>query len=224
MKNLKRKVICICIISSVVCLLYIIFDYLNLPSRIGVLVSNLNMDLLSIIVGNVIVLAIAVTTFVLIDARNIEKDNMAKYAAASLLLETYIQIKSALIIIKLFISSEDEKEDPQNERFEQIQIDYLNTKALKYDEAIFENLNNGNIELQYYEEYIKIKTLFCTMLTCLNADFSIETCKSYFDKTTPLVESEYRRIHNYLDSFKKPTHIKKANKDNKQVHITNNKE
>lgn len=212
MKHLKKGLSCSAVLMLVFAL-YLGADYFNLPSKMGISVENLNLDLLSIVVGNAVVIIIAAITFILIDARSIEKDRLAKYAAASLLSEAYGQIWSTLMIIKTIFLPGIENE---NYKISHTQIEFLENCILKYDEAIFDNLNNGNILVPYYEEYLDVKILFKGITAALESGtdsiHAANACRELLKMIDPKVDKAKKNIKKYMESLKLKLDIKSESK------------
>lgn len=216
MNHLKRKGLICLVVLMLVFALYLGVDYFNLPSKMGISVENLNLELLSIVVGNAIVIIIAAITFILIDARSIEKDRLAKYAAASLLYEAYNNIESISIVIKKAMSSIDKIDNSKIELFNQKQIDFFETRASDKDEIIFENLSSGNIEADYYDNYKKAKTYFDGALLFLQSG-SLISCKNFIDSSDELLKKEQNRLKTYMESLKIKKHSNTKIKKNLQT-------
>lgn len=75
-----------------------VVDYFNLPTYAGLKVSNINNDVFGAIFNAFIVITLYIITYVIIDKRQIEKDENAKSTADLLMLCTYQQCKDLLKI------------------------------------------------------------------------------------------------------------------------------
>ncbi len=200
MKDRKRKVIGICLFACLVCLLYVVVDYLNLPNKIGISVANLNIDLLSIIIGNIIVLTIAAATFVLIDARNIEKDNMAKFSAVLLLSEAYVKIETFIPIIESCIREADK--NTTKEIFNNKQLEHITNAPFENDKIIYDNLSCGNLDYKFYKSYVEVKKAYEVVIFLLNLR-NINLSENVFKAMKEQMNSERKSIEEYLHSFNK---------------------
>ena len=70
-------------------LVYVILDYFDVPSLMGLSSDRINMDFFSVFLNSVIVVVLYIITYYFIDRRQIQKDTNAKDTADILLLYTY---------------------------------------------------------------------------------------------------------------------------------------
>lgn len=75
MKNSKEKIIITILTLIIIFVLYLICDYNNLFAKIGVSISNLNIDLFGIFINLIVVVGLYIITYFLIDKKNIETRN-----------------------------------------------------------------------------------------------------------------------------------------------------
>ena len=137
------------LLLGVICL---VLDYFNIPYRLGFNFNFLNLDFWSIFLGNGIVVALFITTFILFDKRNLEKDKLSTYAGTLLLKDIYGKIGIFIKVLENYLN--DEEDDIEiNEK----QMDYLKTSPFKSDDKIFECLENGQISKERFDAYKTIK-------------------------------------------------------------------
>lgn len=77
----------------------IVVDYFNLPTYVGLKMSNINNDVFGVAFNAFVVIALYVITYVVLDKRQIEKDENAKSTANILMLSTYQQCKNLIEMV-----------------------------------------------------------------------------------------------------------------------------
>ena len=127
-----------------------VLDYFNIPYRLGFNFVFLNLDFWSIYLGNGIVIALFITTFILFDKRNLEKDKLSTYAGTIMLKGTYKRVERFLNIYK------------KNEILDlnENQKTYFKNEPFKSDDKIFDCLENGQISKDRFDAYQSIKMYY----------------------------------------------------------------
>lgn len=159
-KNYRWLILLICISIPALLVLFVM-DYCNYPSSHGLHTSAINLDFWSIVLGNGIVLFLFATTFILIDRRNIEKDELARYAGIVLLMSYYYDLISCLDIICIYIEKNEESGCDTHDDYSEI----LDRVLSQYYEKAFEMLKDGYISQKDFQIYTEIKTKFDTLST-----------------------------------------------------------
>lgn len=137
--------------------IFLVLDYFNIPYRLGFNFNFLNLDFWSIFLGNGIVIALFITTFILFDKRNLEKDKLSTYAGTLMLKEIYGRLNVFLIIYEKSLNAENEEDKlKMTER----EIDYFKNEPFKSDNKIFECLENGQISKERFDAYKTIKMYY----------------------------------------------------------------
>ena len=77
----------------------IVVDYFYLPTYVGLKMSNINNDVFGVAFNAFVVIALYVITYVVLDKRQIEKDENAKSTANILMLSTYQQCKNLIEMV-----------------------------------------------------------------------------------------------------------------------------
>lgn len=138
----------------------LVLDYFNIPYKLGFNFNFLNLDFWSIFLGNGIVVALFITTFILFDKRNLEKDKLATYSSMLILLEAYRKIEFYAEIIKdCLFDSEEQVEATDKEK------KALKNGPFKSDDRIFECLEKGQISKERYKAYSEIKSDYNLVLS-----------------------------------------------------------
>ena len=78
---------------------YLLIDYFNIPSAVGIDISRINIDLLGNVLNAVIIIFVFVAGYYLIDCWNIQKQKNQKAIAESLLLSIYKECLSYIEIL-----------------------------------------------------------------------------------------------------------------------------
>lgn len=202
MKNKRKNVKWVLIVSTVLSLIYIVFDIINLPSKMGIHIQNINVDFLGIVIGNLVIIAGAIVTYFLIDARSIEKDNMARYAALYLFQETYSAIESFIPIIETCIKEAKDNGDTKEPLFNEKTQEYISNSPFENDKMIYESLSNGNIDYQLYKTYTEIKKKYEISVFTLDigkADLS----NTVFENMKEQISVERKHIEDKMKAFEK---------------------
>ena len=97
---MKKKVYQVVILIGVLpFVMFILLDYLDIPSFMGLSITSLNYDLFGAVLNAFVVIVLYIITFIVVDKRQIKKDENAKQAASILLLYTYKQCKDTLTLV-----------------------------------------------------------------------------------------------------------------------------
>lgn len=70
----KKRFTIILVACLIVSLCIVISDYYDFPSRLGIMIDHINMNLLTLVVSNAIVIILFLITFHFIDARNLKAE------------------------------------------------------------------------------------------------------------------------------------------------------
>lgn len=202
MKNKRKNVKWALIVSAMLLSIYIILDVVNLPSKLGIHIENINIDLLGIVIGNLVIIAGAVVTYFLIDARGIEKDNMARCAALYLLIETYNAIEAFVPIIESCIKGVKENGNTQKPLFNEEILAYINNTPFENSKMIYDGLRNGNIDYQLYKTYTEIKKKYEASVVTLNLG-SIDLSNNFFESMKEQISTEKKKIENKMKTLEK---------------------
>ena len=139
---------------------YIVLDYVNLPSLIGLIPNNINTDMFGILFDTSVVLVLYVISFYYIENKQNEKDANARDTVDILLKKTYQECLDNLkfldnreMIGKYIIPKVDgNKTDSENKV-----INNLQTLPFSSFDAVIDLANNGYIEKIKLNDYLDIK-------------------------------------------------------------------
>lgn len=202
---------CIIIIFFIVLILTIVFDYCNMLGRFGVNIQNLNMDILSIFIGNIIVICISLITYLLIERNNLIKTRNQRDVAILILKHTYSQCKQSIDEIY-------REEDLNNSLYarcklnkmkdkEELTLDLICNLPFEYDAYILSLANNGNVYNNELNAYFEIKSAYkeyIIHLYCFDCARDLFTTKGkeLFNETSATLKNDIiTKIHNQMDNF-----------------------
>lgn len=98
MKEARKTPITIIVAVTVILLIsYLIIDYFNIPTALGIDISRINIDLLGNVINVVIAIFVFVSGYCLIDRWNVKKVNNQKAIAESVLHSIY---KNCLLYVE----------------------------------------------------------------------------------------------------------------------------
>ena len=152
-KNIISRII-------IVWALYILIDYINLPSLIGIVLDNINIDVFGILFNTTVVLILYVISFYYIDNKQNEKDENAKDCANLLIEKTYQECLENLefldneIVIREYIIP---KIDGNKLASENKVISNLQELPFASYEAIITLASSGYVEKDKLDSYLNIK-------------------------------------------------------------------
>ncbi len=207
MKKKKYKNIVIMILFSYV--LYIILDLLNLPSKLGLAILDLNIDIFNTITGAVIALTLYFISYNEIDDRAIKREENARNTAKILIMNTYKECLQILEIVnnkevveKQIVPKVDfNKTDKDNEVIH-------NFKTLPFEtfNKIMGLAENGYLSEKELETYLFIKKEFSYIVSMKIVLFDLDegkrmeqihvtdTLKKQYDKLFETINSEIKRL------------------------------
>lgn len=196
MKRKTNKFI-IPIIAALVA--YLILDYVNLPSLIGLVPNNINIDMFGILLDTAIVLILYVISFYYIENKQNEKDANARDTVDVLLEKTYEECLSNLtfldnreIIGRYIIPKTDgNKLDSENKV-----VNNLQTLPFSSFDAVIDLAANGYVEKVRLNDYLNIKKEY---------QYLISVKISFFDLINPETDNQkvmYNDIHNRDSALK----------------------
>ena len=157
MKKKTLKFIIPFIISFVV---YLILDYVNLLTILGIKPANINFELFGILFDTLVVISLFVISFFYIDNRQNEKDANARDTVDVLLSKTYAECLSNLkfldnkeVVQKYIIPKIDgDKMDSENKV-----INNLQTFPFESFDTIMDLAKNGYVDKEKLSQYLDIK-------------------------------------------------------------------
>ena len=196
----SKKSLVISMIASLTVLFCFIFDYFNIPTKLGLYVNAINYDLWGILIGNGVVIALFVITYNLFDKRNLEKERLADYAAAVMILDDYRQCRGLMLWVEAVLETDIQNRDDYSPNM----IEKITNLPFKNSEKIFEFLASGHIPRERYDIYSNIKNTYDTLV------YQLLSIKEF----PRLEQNLYKELVKMLDDEEKTieAHIKQFNK------------
>lgn len=149
------------IIPLIICFItYLILDYINLPTILGIKPANIDLELFGILFDTLIVMVLFVISFFYIDNRQNEKDANARDTVDVLLSKTYDECLSNLnfldnkeVVKKYIIPKIDgNKTDSENKV-----VNNLQTLPFESFDTIMDLAKNGYVDKVNLSQYLDIK-------------------------------------------------------------------
>ncbi len=149
------------LVSGSICIIFVSFmlDIFDVPSKLGVPMDSVNWDAISLIVGNLLVVLIAVITYFLIDKRNREKEKNQREVAVYTLQNIYEQCLSEFKKFDYPKYAEYAKKcfDNEDPDFQKAKEQFLYDGPYDAHSDIVEFAKNGIISKNEYQTYLEIK-------------------------------------------------------------------
>ena len=159
MRKSKNKPVLIVTIATCLSIgLYLLLDYLNIPSRFGVHISEINMDALGIFTSFITAVIIFLLTYFLIERWNLRKQYNQTQIASMFLTKTYKDCKFYLSSLDLGALDKLVKRTDFNAYYNH------DSPADRYADIPFENeqkimqyAEEGIISSEIIEKYLEVK-------------------------------------------------------------------
>jgi hypothetical protein len=139
---------------------YLLVDYIILPSVIGFMPTNINIDMFGILLDTAVVSILYVISFYYIDNKQNIKDANAKDAVNSLLEKTYQECLDNLKILddkKLIAEHIIPKVDGNRPASENKVINNLQELPFSSFDSVIDLAANGYVEKDKFDKYLNIK-------------------------------------------------------------------
>lgn len=141
---------------------YFLLDISDLPASIGIHSGEINWDIASIVIGNLIVIGLYLITFNLLDNRSIEKDRNQREVALLLIKKTYEKCKESVLYFEVpeVCEKAAEKCDFSKVLHEDKQFLHYLDFPFEYHEKIIEFACCGTISKQEFSDYINVRDAY----------------------------------------------------------------
>lgn len=159
---MKKRIFAILLFCVVITFAYFFLDVNNVVASMGIPTQEINWDIASIVVGNLVVIGLYLITYSLIDNRSIEKDRNQREVALLLLNKTYAQSAES---VKLFDYPGAAKKAAQKCDFSKIahqdsQLMYYLEFPFEFHEQIVEFASTGIISKKEFSDYLELREAF----------------------------------------------------------------
>lgn len=185
---MKKRIFAIIFSCVAITVAYFFFDVNNIVAGMGIPTQEINWDIASIVIGNLIVIALYLITYNLIDNRSIEKDKNQREVALLLLNKTYDQSAES---VKLFdypgaAEKAAQKCDFSKTAHQNSQLMYYLEFPFEFHEQIVEFASTGIISKEEFDNYLELKEAFRTHINRKimffdKEELSRETKKGFID-------------------------------------------
>lgn len=166
-------------------IILVFLDIANLPTKLGLPMGSLNWDLLSLLVGNSVVIALFLITFNLIDRKKLQTEENQRKTACLLLEHTYKTCKTTASMLQMpeMIEAIVKKCDFDKPVYEEPIHQRLRNSAFEHNNEILAFASDGLITKDELSEYLQVQEYY----------------KGYVSNRIML----YDRPHLTLDNYKK---------------------
>ena len=158
-KKTKNCILVIVILALLFNIGVCIVDYFNIFRCIGVNVENINFDLVSLVVGNSIVVVLFLITYFIVDSRSIQKDKNQLVTAYIILIGIYERCND---MVELF--SKDDLRERAAKRCDgdkYLNEDKAHMHFLNYpfenESKVYDFAGTGILSKEVFSEFVKIK-------------------------------------------------------------------
>lgn len=159
---MKKRIFKIILSCLALTFIYFLLDINDLPTSIGIQSENINWDIASIIIGNIVVICLYLITFNVLDHRSIEKDKNQREVALLLMSKTYEQCKESVLLLERREVREKavEKCNFHKVIHEDKQMQYYLDFPFKFHEQIVEFASTGIISKKEFSDYLDLREAF----------------------------------------------------------------
>ena len=181
MKKTLKDILCIARIFVILLLLYAVLDLFNVPSRIGFPIENVNWDAAGVLCGNLIVVALFVITYQVLDKRSVQKEHNRRKVAVYMLQST----------LEACISQIKGLKDPDVMKgiLERIDLDKMDADDPNYrrllttpfadHEYIISFASEGVISEKEFSAYNRMRERYRFVVVCYVFFYDVEEFKNY---------------------------------------------
>lgn len=200
MKRKKRKaliaVLCVGIIISAA----VIIDWMNIPSKMGIVSAQFNYDFWSIMIGGLVPIGLFVVTYILIDSYQNEKEKNKIGVAMALIKQAYDTVST---FAGLYIREDVRRVAVQKCDFNKSIIDdptFQNLQNIPFEsnDTIIQFVSEGVIEKSIFQDYLDVKKQY---------EIFVTTAILFFELTDQ-INTEYVKL---CDMIKKAHNILEEN-------------
>lgn len=159
-KKQNKKSLFKAAIPALLFVVYVIFDYLNVPRLLGLSSERINMGFFDALLNAVIVMVLYIITYFFVDSRQIQKDANAKDTANVLLLYTYKECLDNLRIVgniewvKKYIAPKVDGDKPVTENKIIMNLQHIPFSSKR---EILELSKSGYVEKEVLAWYLHIQ-------------------------------------------------------------------
>lgn len=151
---------------SILMIIFICLDYINILSIFNLKAENLNFDFLNILINIIIVIMLYIITYFLIDKENIRKNNTQKDILYSMLKKTYKECINYINIldydtISKYIIPKIDFNIPEEDKISK----NIKNNTFSNHNDILELFKSGIVPVDKFNSYIDIKNSYFSYIT-----------------------------------------------------------
>lgn len=191
-KNTKKYILIFIIFT----LVYLIVDYLNVPTLLNIHINNINMNLLDIIINSIIVITLYLITYLILDKRTVQVSKNKIEIYKQILINMY---KECIDTINLFsqpqilnnIINDLDFDAPmiENKKFSKLIVAPFDNKDIIFDFA-----KSGEIDVETFQRFLTIQTEYRKYITTLIVFYDREEVMALKVKLLKLLEESINEI------------------------------
>lgn len=189
-KIMKRTIILFVLVVAILTAL----DYLNLPSLIGLKVSNINLDFYMGMLNVLVVLAIFIITYKTLDERAIKRDKNKREISVLLINNCYEECQSYMdflnkeIVEKYIVPKID-----FNSKENKIVVNLQNA-PFESESVIMDFIKDGQMTAEQIKDYLKIKRKYREYVNIRIIFFDkLDNYKKLKDELSDLINEELEK-------------------------------
>ena len=178
-KNTKKYILIFIIFT----LVYLIIDYLNLPTLLNIYIDNINSNLLDIFINSIIVIILYLITYLTIDKRSIEKSKNKKDIYKQILINMYSECIQTLNLIhdENILNKIIKQVDGNAPIIENKIVNNLMNLPFENKDTILDFAKSGEIDVNTFQRFLNIQSDYRKyinmLIICFDRQEYIETLK-----------------------------------------------
>ena len=155
-KNTKKYILIFIIFT----LVYLIIDYLNLPTLLNIYIDNINSNLLDIFINSIIVIILYLITYLTIDKRTIEKSKNKKDVYKQILINMYSECIQTLNLIhdENILNKIIKQVDGNAPIIENKIVNNLMNLPFENKDTILDFAKSGEIDVNTFQRFLNIQS------------------------------------------------------------------
>lgn len=187
----KKPIWQIILITILLCIVIVLVDILNIPSRMGI--TSINIDAEASLINSIITVALFAAAYVLIDQWEAKKNKNKQEIAKRLLETTYNSCKTYLAPQMINVLAFAAGVLNSQERYED--------NPFKNNEQIVQLAMDGVISVSWFNNYLSVKSLFETYINAYRAFKKDEGMHGMLESIKHNLLDEIEAAINALDSI-----------------------
>lgn len=201
---MRKKLLSCVALSTTLCSLLIIADYYNFPSSLGIDVPSMNWDFLSLAIGNGLAIVLYLVTYLLIDQRQIKREENQLRNIRRILIDTYVQCQEQVEMLddESILTSIAHKCNFDIPYFQDPIFTKIHNMPFELDQYILDASNNGVIREDEFEAYLDIRMEYKVYITNKITFFDIEKYPGDTQRKASLIsllETKRKKLMDMID-------------------------